>query len=212
MFLFKNLLFSLTVIILYVSTLSLKNKIEIVRHKINENVVKNQNREALYIPNGNFLEFISLGYKNAFSDLLWFQTISYFGQHYKTDKSYLFLYHFCDLITSLNPKKKYVYEFGSTMLAWENHSPELSIKLLDKAILNFPEDWKLYFIRGFTKMFFLNQNEEAKKDFQLASQLPDCSNIVKRLAEKDPKSYSKKKIFEDLNMGQQRNLMKQFAY
>ncbi len=144
----------------------------------------NQSQEVLYLPNGEALELISFGYKNLLSDILWFNTISYFGKHHKGDKNIRWLFHMCDLVTTLNPQATYVYEFGATMLAWEGEDVVSSTKLLDKAINTYPQNWKFYYLRGFNYMYFDKNEESAKNDFIKASQLPDAPPLVARLAAK----------------------------
>lgn len=145
---------------------------------------KDQRRELLYLPSGKSLEMLSFGYKNALADYLWFHAISYFGKHINTDRNLPWLYHFCDLVTTLNPRALHVYEFGSTMLSWELEQSEQSVQLLTKAISHFPHNWKLFYLRGFTYMYFLKRPEEAKRDFVHAATLPDVPSFVVTLAAK----------------------------
>ena len=83
-------------------------------------------QEVLYLPSGKGLEFISFGYKNFFSDILWFKTISYFGKHFGDDKNYKWLGHMCNLVTDLNPNALHVFRFCSNMLSWESEKPKES--------------------------------------------------------------------------------------
>jgi tetratricopeptide (TPR) repeat protein len=142
----------------------------------------NQTDEVLYLPNGEALSFMSFGYRNALARILWFNTINYFGKHYGTDKNYRWLFHMCNLVTDLDPRATHVYEFGAIMLSWEVNAPEEAIKLLTKAIQNFPNDWKYYYLRGFTSMFFLERNTEAQADFARGALLPGAHSIMARLA------------------------------
>jgi hypothetical protein len=152
------------------------------------------NKEVLYLPDGRGLNLLSFGYNNLVADLLWFNTINYFGKHFHTDQNYQWLGHMCDLVTSLDSKAKYVYEFCSTMLSWEANLPNDSLKVLDKAVSNFPQDWKFLYLRGFTEMFFLKNDQAALADFTSSARLPGASWIAARLAAKkialsdDPKS------------------------
>ncbi len=143
---------------------------------------KSQTDEVLYLPNGDALTFISFGYRNALARILWFNTINYFGKHYTSDKNYRWLFHMCNLVTTLDPHATHVYEFGAVMLAWEVNAPEASIKLLTKAIENFPDNWKYYYLRGFTNMFFLEKHAEAQADFAQGALLPGAHSIMGRLA------------------------------
>ena len=141
--------------------------------------------DALYLPDGRALHALTMGHDRVLADLLWFKTVSYFGKHYATDKNYVWLFHMCDLVTTLSPRATHVYTFGATMLAWEAHAPEQAMRLLDKAILTITDDWYLYYLRGFTAMFFLHDHGRAKEDFLKAAKLPNAHVIVQRLAARE---------------------------
>lgn len=141
-------------------------------------------REILLMPNGKAVQFMSFGYSNLFGDLLWFKTISYFGKHYKGDRSYPWLYHMCDLVTSLNPHASWAYEFCGMMLPWEGGEFEKGIKILTKAIDHDPTNWKYPYLRGFLYLYFLKNEVLAKEDFVRSSRLPGVHPVVVRIAAK----------------------------
>jgi hypothetical protein len=140
--------------------------------------------EVLYLPSGEALDVLSFGYKNIVSNIVWFSTINYFGKHYRGDKDYRWLYHRCSIVLALDRKAIPIYEFCSTMLAWEQNSPVQSIKILDSAIENFPRYWKFYYLRGFTYMFFLKDNVRATEDLIKAAKLPGVHPVIASLAAK----------------------------
>lgn len=154
------------------------------RLKLFENRLSHYRPEALYLPNGKGLEFISFGYKDALAHSIWFNAINYFGKHYRSDKDYKWLAHYCKITTNLSPKIKDYYQFCGTMLSWEAGRPDDAINIFSQAINAFPEDWLFYYLRGFTKAFFLDQQEEAKQDFILSASKPAANPIVVRLASK----------------------------
>ena len=140
--------------------------------------------EALYLPHIKAVEFLSFGYRKVLANYLWFKTISYFGKHFKTDQQYQWLFHMCTLVTTLDPQAQHVYEFGSTILAWEANASQDAVTLLTRAIEHNPTFWKLPYLRGFIYYYFLSQPELAKADFVTASKLPGVHPIVIRLAAK----------------------------
>ena len=145
--------------------------------------------EQLYLPNGDGLHFLSLGYKNALADVLWFNTINYFGEHYASDHNYKWLAHMCNLVTTLDPLAVHVYEFAALMLAWEAKNVEQSNAILTKAIhtpvlRDHPLLWKFYYLRGFNNSFFLDQGQLAARDFAIGAKLPNAHVILARLAAK----------------------------
>ncbi len=143
-----------------------------------------QEEKMLYLPSGAGLQFLSFGYRSALSQLLWFNTISYFGKHFRSDQNYQWLSHMCALVTDLNPGAHHVYEFCSMMLSWESRQPEIAVSVLNKAILKDPNYWNYYYLRGIVRMIFLQQGELAKDDFVRAAKLPGAHRLVARLAAK----------------------------
>ena len=143
-----------------------------------------EEREVLYLPNGDGLELLSFGYRNVFSNVLWFKTISYFGKHFKTDHDYRWLGHMCNLVIDLDPHAEHVIKFCATMLAWEANDPDASLEVLSKAIRENPDHWMYYYLRGFTFLFFAKDENKAQRDFLVGSKLPNSHIILKRLAAK----------------------------
>ena len=140
--------------------------------------------EALYLPNERAVEVISFGYRKAFANYLWFRTINYFGKHYASDQNYRWLYHMCDLVSTLDPQSKHVCDFCSTMLSWEVNAPVEAIKILDKGVNANPEYWKFHYLRGFTWLYFLDDKAKAYDDFIAASKLPGVHPMVVTIAAK----------------------------
>ena len=138
--------------------------------------------EALYLPDGRALKFISFGYRNALSDLLWFTTVSYFGKHFRKDQNYIWLGHMCDLVSRLNPHASHVYEFCGMMLAWEAGEPARAIEILNRAVRNSPENWYYLYLRGIIHTIFSKDVRSAKEDFIRAAKLPGAHRLVARLA------------------------------
>jgi len=143
-----------------------------------------QIEEVLYLPSGKGLNFLSFGYKNSLSNLLWFNTVNYFGKHYRGDRSYEWLGHMCGLVTDLNPQAHHVYEFCSLMLAWEAGAHEEGIALLGKGIERNPDYWRNYYLRGMLKMLFSDQSESIILDFSTAARLPDAPYFLASIAGK----------------------------
>lgn len=140
--------------------------------------------EMLYLPNGEALEAISLGYKNVLADLLWFNTINYFGKHYRSDKDYRWLEHSCDLVTQIDTRADYAYEFCGMMLAWEAQRGEEAVRLLERAVKQFPNDWRFHYYLGITVALFLGDDQRAQDNFKTGARLPGAPAFLGRLAAK----------------------------
>lgn len=143
---------------------------------------KEQLIELRYLPSGRNIKGICLGYRNVLADLLWFNTINYFGKHYSGDRDLRWLSHMCELVAELDPKAHHVYEFCGAMLAWEQGEPESAYKILSTGVKNLPDSWYMRYLRGFTALYFLKDQQLAKDDFVNATNIPGCPPFIARLA------------------------------
>jgi len=109
--------------------------------------------ELLYLPSGNMLSIISLGFDQLAADILFIKMIDYFSTHLMTDRSYIWLYHMADLITTLDPHFRFPYIFAGLMLNLEGSQFENARKILTKGQQVFPDDWYFSFALGLNYFF-----------------------------------------------------------
>lgn len=138
--------------------------------------------EPVYLPKAKYLRAVSLGYHNVVADLLWFRTISYFGEHYRSERSYPWLAHMCDLVTDLDPRAEHVYRFAGVILPWEAGQVDAGNRILEKGLQVFPDSWLLHYWLGFNYYFFDNDYARATLHMERAAQSPDAHGNVVRLA------------------------------
>src|SRR5215831_18573347 len=110
--------------------------------------------EPVYLPRAEYLRPISFGWQNVLADVLWFRTISYFGEHYRGDRTYPWLAQMCDLVTDLDPRAEHVYRFGGVLLPWEAGEVDAGVRLLEKGIAVFPDSWTLHYYLGVVRYLF----------------------------------------------------------
>lgn len=119
----------------------------------------------LYLPSGKFLKGAALAYDEIFADLMFIKTLSYFGAHARTDRSYTWLAHMLDVVTTLDPLYQFPYEFGGIILSTEVDNIEDSIRILKKGMANVPDThpryWYFPFYCAFQYMYFLKDFETA---------------------------------------------------
>ncbi len=96
-----------------------------------------------YVPSGKFLKPMVLDYDEVVGDLLWIQSMMYFADAYLTGKSYKWLGHMLDVVTTLNPRLHQAYEFTGVVLTKEKSEIPKSLRILDRGIGQFREDWRL---------------------------------------------------------------------
>lgn len=133
-----------------------------------ENIKKFEN-ELLYFPSGKFIKEISLDFKTTMTNLMWFETVQYYGQHMLTDKNLIFLDKLFNVITDLDSNFLQCYTFGGTVVTYDQKRPDLGLALLDKGMINLPESWQIPFVKGFLYYMYLYDYEKAYRWFVFAS-------------------------------------------
>jgi tetratricopeptide (TPR) repeat protein len=140
--------------------------------------------EVLYLPSGQFLKQVSLGYRNLVADILWFKTIQYYGGYRQGENDIKLFTHLVDVITDLDPQFAFAYLFGGLIIAEDLGHFDEGVAFIKKGIENNPTDWWLVFELGFLH-YVNNENrdlEAAAHYFELASRLPGADEITKRFA------------------------------
>lgn len=138
--------------------------------------------EVVYVPEARHLKPLALGWHNVLADVLWFRTISYFGDHYETDRVYPWLARMCDLVTDLDPRAQHVYRFAGLILPWEADQVDEGIRLLEKGVQHLPDDWMLQYHLGMAYYFFRQDESKAAEHVGRAARLPGVHPVVARLA------------------------------
>lgn len=139
-------------------------------------------RAPVYLPKAEYLRPMTLGWNNAVADLIWFRTISYFGEHYRGDRTYDWLAAMCELVTDLDPCAIHVYRFAGVILPWEADQAEAGVRLLQKGLRQFPDSWLLHYYLGFNEFFFRDDSRSAVRHLRAAAALPDAHPIAATLA------------------------------
>ena len=137
--------------------------------------------EPVYLPRAEYLRPMSLGWQNVLADIIWFRTISYFGEHYRGDRIYPWLAQMCELVTDLDPRAEHVYRFAGAILPWEADQVDAGMGLLKKGVQQFPQSWTLQYYLGFEYYFFKNDYAQALEHLRRAMQLPGVHPSVGRL-------------------------------
>ncbi|MBI4209273.1 MAG: hypothetical protein HY538_06135 [Deltaproteobacteria bacterium] len=128
--------------------------------------------ETYLIPRAELLKVVSLGYDPLVSDWMWLKTIATYGARNADPATYPYLYRMADVITDLDPEFRKVYLYSSLLLAFYSEHVQKSNALLEKAILQFPNDWWFYFNLGFNHFYFLGDLQTAAGYISKAAGLP----------------------------------------
>lgn len=138
-------------------------------------------QEALYLPRKTALKGISFNYKNVVAHILWFNTVNYFGKHYRGDKNYHWLSKMCELTTTTNPNMEHVFEFCALMLAWEANQPWEADTILKDFHEAHPGKWRPLYLRAMNSIIFFKNTKKAKEYLIKATQLDNSPAFLARL-------------------------------
>lgn len=130
----------------------------------------------------NVLKKASLGLNNFIADILWIQTIQYYGGGDPQGK-YRKLPEILDTLTSVDPKFAYPYSFGLLILPGEGFVKE-AVALGEKGMKspNVKGDWEIPYYLGLTEHFYAKDHIKAAKYLQIAADRPGAPDITKLMA------------------------------
>jgi hypothetical protein len=132
--------------------------------------------ELTYLPSGKFLKPMVLDQDATVGDILWTKGMIYFATAYLEKKSYRWLAHILDIVTTLNPRFYKAYEFGGVVLTKEKSEIPKTLKLLDRGIAEFPHDWQLRVYAAMAQLALdsnFNLAAEYLKPVTLEKDVPD---------------------------------------
>jgi hypothetical protein len=138
--------------------------------------------DSLYLPSGNFIGEVSLGYRQLAADLVWLSAVQYYGD-YRLDKHDLSYFEgLIDIVTTLDPHFVFAYIFGALVVSSDIGSTEDGVKILKKGMMHNPASWKLPFEIGFLYYVSAAQPDLAARYFDLASRIPGSPELADRFA------------------------------
>ncbi len=139
-------------------------------------------RDSLYLPRGEYVELLSLGYDMAMADFLWIRAIQAFGGHFLGDKNYTAIINLFDVITDLNPWFISAYLFGNTVIGEEAGMKKQGLALIDKGLLKaIRRTYRLGYWGGYDATWNIGDFMRAKYFFRMALKCEDCPDYVNRL-------------------------------
>lgn len=151
-------------------------------------------RDSLYLPTPQYVKLIALGYDMILADFLWLRSIQAFGAHFMIDRDYRPIYNLFDVITDLDPKFIPAYTFGQMVIGDEGGDYELSLKLIDKGMLENPRNYTLPYWAGYVCVWDVGDYQRAKYYYRQALKSPDCPDYVRRILSYIELKWGKYKI------------------
>jgi len=152
--------------------------------------------EIRYLPREDFLQLVSLQFKNVLADVIWFNGIGFFGRRFHSDGDYRHLVKFCKSAAKLDPKATYIYPFCGLLVAYEVGDPVAAKEILSWGMEANPEEWLLPYFRGMISYDLENDFAGARLDIAQAitkpNVPPDISRLVVQFAHKEGDLRSEK--------------------
>lgn len=137
-----------------------------------------------YLPESSYLKLMALGHEELLADIYLMQTTVYYGKHYFEHRDgkykYEWLYHLFDIITDLDKWYYHVYMMAGHL----NDDPHKKVYFFKKGAQQFPEDWKMTEMVGFTYFYDLNDKAAAAPYYVKASRLGKPPMYIASLAGK----------------------------
>ncbi len=157
--------FSIVIVAIFISLYPIQKQIDTTRSAWPDK------EELLYLPSGNMLSIVSLGFDQLAADILYIKMIDYFSTHLMTDRSYVWLYHIADLVTTLDPHFRFPYIFAGVVLNLEGGQFDNARKILAKGQRVFPDDWYFPFALGLNYFFGSADFDTAARHLENAQRL-----------------------------------------
>ncbi len=142
----------------------------------------NAKGDVVYLPLGaSMMLIISPADPDFLANMLWMRALYYFGQHSLTDRQYPFLMNLLDMITDLAPRWEAPYTYGAVILGDTNKNSDDVIYMIEKGLSYHPENWQLWFFKGYY-LWKNDDNIEAANALQKAAVLPGAPVYIAELS------------------------------
>ncbi len=138
--------------------------------------------DIVYLPfDASIMRLISPANPEFIADALWMRALYYFGKHSLTDQQYPYLLNLLDITTDLAPRWKFPYTYGALIMADSEGGADDASYMIEKGLIHHPEDWQLWFFKGY-QLMKEGHNLEAAEALHTASVLPDAPVFLAELS------------------------------
>ena len=140
--------------------------------------------EIRYLPSGDSLKVLSLGFEPLMADLMWVRAVLLFGERYGRDDDgwYPWMFHMTDLATDLDPQFRSAYKMGGTMLRTDGVFVDQSNLIFQKGMHAMPERWYFPFAIGMNYHMHKDNPKLAAKYIRIAAETGQGPVYLRNLA------------------------------
>ena len=133
-------------------------------------------QDSVITLNTTFLKLMAIGHKRMISDFMWIQTLLDSDlEHYKKNDLNNWMYLRFNQISELDPLFYENYLYGGLYLSVVKDDPIAGIKIFEKGITHYPEDFNIRFNLGFTHYFDLGNFKAGLDSLQHIENNPKLS-------------------------------------
>jgi tetratricopeptide (TPR) repeat protein len=148
-----------------------------------------QEKDELMLRSGRVLKKLSLGYDSLLADVYWTRAVQYYGgKRRDRDPNFELLGPLLDLTTTLDPHLLVAYKFGAIFLAEPTPRGagrlDLAVRLIRRAIMNNPDQWRLWADLGFIYYWDMKDYEKASEAYLEGSRQPGAREWMRVMAAK----------------------------
>jgi len=148
-----------------------------------------QEPDLLYFSAPAVVKKMALGYDRILADFYWMRVIQYYGRRDEADKRpirYKNLSTLLEITTTLDPDLLDAYRAGSLFLAEPDPvgagQPQEALRILDKGIRAHPQEWRLFYDKGFICYWHMRDYKAAGEVWKSASRIPGAPHWMEPLA------------------------------
>jgi tetratricopeptide (TPR) repeat protein len=139
-----------------------------------------EEKELLYLPNGDHLKVASLGFGSLLADAVYFWAIQYYSDYERVGR-YEYVEHiFGDVIPKLDPHYVDPYWLGALILIIEARDLEAGLALIDQGIEANPNAWVLPYLAGW-ECNYAGQYDRAAAYFRRAAAVAGAPHWLRRM-------------------------------
>lgn len=119
---------------------------------------KSPSSYTYFINPSPYLEYFTFGYSDLIADLLWLRTIQdvdHCDRELKPKESCTnsWVFRMVDKVTDLSPRFRIIYATVPLLLSIAINDANGAIKLLEKGLIYFPNDWPILYRGGYLYLF-----------------------------------------------------------
>jgi len=134
----------------------------------------------IYLPEGKYLKYGTLGFSSFLADLIYIWAIQYYGD-YEIPDSYDHLYRIFSIIAELDPHYFDPIDMGAFIAAYEAQDLDLAVKILDMGLEKNPKEWFFPYQAAHYIQFMSKDHERAQEYYKKTMSIEGYPPIVPRL-------------------------------